>query len=77
MSEKIRVGTRGQVVIPKKFRKKHNIDSGVILEINDTKEGLLLTPFNPVAELKGIGKGLYGDPVKYQKKLRAEWEDNQ
>jgi AbrB family looped-hinge helix DNA binding protein len=77
MSERIKVGSRGQVVIPKKLRKKHNIESGVILEINDTKEGLLLKPFNPVAQLRGIGKGLFGDPVKYQKKLREEWEENQ
>jgi AbrB family looped-hinge helix DNA binding protein len=72
MSEKIKVGVRGQVVIPKKLRKKYNIENGVILEINDTEDGLLLKPFNPVAELKGIGKGLFGDPVKYQKKLREE-----
>lgn len=75
MSEKVKVGMRGQVVIPKKLRKKYNIENGVILEIDDTKEGLLLKPCNPVAELKGIGKGLFGDPVKYQKKLREEWEE--
>jgi AbrB family looped-hinge helix DNA binding protein len=75
MSEKIKVGMRGQVVIPKKLRKKYNIENGVILEIDDTEEGLLLKPYNPVAELKGIGKGLFGDPVKYQKRLREEWEE--
>jgi AbrB family looped-hinge helix DNA binding protein len=75
MSEKIKVGMRGQVVIPKKLRKKYNIENGVILEIDDTEEGLLLKPYNPVAELKGIGKGLFGDPIKYQKKLREEWEE--
>jgi len=75
MSEKIKVGMRGQVVIPKKLRKKYNIENGVILEIDDTEEGLLLKPYDPVAELKGIGKGLFGDPVKYQKRLREEWEE--
>ena len=30
--------------------------------------------YNPVKELKGLGKGVFGDPVKYQKKLREEWE---
>lgn len=77
MSEKIRVGIRGQIVIPKKLRKKHNIEEGIILEINDTEEGLLLKPFNPVAEMKGFGKGVFGDPLKYQKKLREEWECKQ
>lgn len=73
MSDRIKVGLRGQVVIPKKLRKKFNIESGVILEIDETKEGLLLKPFNPVAEMKGLSKGVFGDPVKYQKKLREEW----
>ncbi|MGA3061389.1 MAG: AbrB/MazE/SpoVT family DNA-binding domain-containing protein [Candidatus Bathyarchaeia archaeon] len=77
MSDKIKVGVRGQVVIPKKYRKKLNIESGIILEIKATEEGLLLKPFNPVGELKGIGKGVFGEPVKYQKKLREEWEKPQ
>lgn len=74
MSEKVKVGMRGQVVIPKKLRKKLNIESGIILEIGETDEGLLLKPFNPVADLKGVGKGVFGDPVKFQKKLREEWD---
>ena len=74
MSEKIKVGVRGQVVIPKKFRKKLGIESGIILEINATDDGLFLKPFNPVGELKGLGKGVFGDPVQYQKKLREEWD---
>ena len=77
MSDKIKVGVRGQVVIPKKYRKKLNIETGIILEINATSEGLLLKPFNPAGELKGIGKGFFGDPIKYQKKLREEWERTQ
>jgi AbrB family looped-hinge helix DNA binding protein len=75
MSETVKVGKRGQVVIPKKLRKKYNIEEGIIIEIDETKEGLLLKPFNPVAELKGLGKGVFGDPVKFQKKLREDWED--
>ena len=74
MSEKVKVGVRGQVVIPKKLRKKHKIEEGIILEIDETEEGLLLKPYNPVAEMKGLGRGVFGDPVKYQKKLREEWE---
>ena len=77
MSETVKVGMRGQVVIPKKLRKKYNIEEGIIIEIDETKEGLLLKPFNPVAELKGLGKGVFGDPLKFQKKLREEWEDKQ
>ena len=74
MIEKVKVGMRGQVVIPKKFRKKLSIDTGIILEIEETKDGLLLKPYNPVAEMKGLGKGVFGDPIKYQRKIREEWE---
>jgi len=72
MSQKVKVGKRGQIVLPKNLRERFNIKSQTILEISATNEGLFLKPVNPVAELKGIGKGLYGDPVKYQKKLRGE-----
>jgi len=27
-----------------------------------------------VVEVKGIGKGVFGDPIKYQKRLRKDWE---
>ncbi|MEM2912320.1 MAG: AbrB/MazE/SpoVT family DNA-binding domain-containing protein [Candidatus Bathyarchaeia archaeon] len=73
MVEKVKVGMRGQVVIPKKLRKKLNIERGVILEIEETEKGLFLKPYNPVAELKGLGKGVFGDPIEYQRKLRREW----
>lgn len=74
MVEKVKVGMRGQVVIPKKLRKKLNVEHGTILEIEETEKGLLLKPYNPVAEMKGLGKGIFGEPVEYQKKLREEWE---
>jgi AbrB family looped-hinge helix DNA binding protein len=72
MVEKVKVGMRGQVVIPKKLRKKLNIENGIILEIEETKDGLLLKPYNPVLEMKGIGKGVFGEPVEYQRKLRKK-----
>ena len=75
MVEKVKVGVRGQVVIPKRLRKKLEIERGVILEIEETEEGLLLKPHNPVAEMKGLGKGIFGDPIEYQRKLRREWEN--
>ena len=77
MTEKVKVGQRGQVVIPSRLRKKFKMETGVILEIGETKEGLLLKPLNPVADMKGLGRGVFGDPVKYQKKIREEWECRQ
>jgi len=75
LTEKVKVGVRGQVVIPKKLRDKLNIGVGTILEIEETEEGLLLKPYNPVAKLKGLGAGIFGDPVKYQRRIRREWRE--
>lgn len=72
--ERVKVGMRGQVVIPKKLREKLNIEHGVILEIEETEKGLLLKPINLLAEMKGLGRGVFGEPVDYQRKLREEWE---
>jgi AbrB family looped-hinge helix DNA binding protein len=74
MAEKVRVGMRGQVVIPKRLRKKLNIEHGVILEIEEVEGGLLLKPINPIMEMRGLGRGVFGDPVRYQRNLRREWE---
>jgi AbrB family looped-hinge helix DNA binding protein len=73
VAERVKVGARGQVVIPKKLRKKLKIEHGVILEVEEVGKSLLMTPHNPVGEMRGIGKGVFGDPVKYQRKLRREW----
>ena len=62
----------GKWLFPKKLRRKFNIENAIILEIDETEEGLLLKPFNPIAEMKGLGKGVFRDPVKYQKKIREE-----
>lgn len=74
MNERVKVGARGQVVIPKKVRKRLNIDQGIVLELEETEQGILLKPYDPVRKLRGLGKGLFGDPVKYQRNLREKWE---
>lgn len=74
MGGKVKVGARGQVVIPRKIREKLDIHHGVVLELKETDKGILLRPYDPVKQLRGLGKGLFGDPVKYQRKLREEWK---
>ena len=74
MSERIRVGKKGNITIPKKMRDKHHINIGTILEVSDVPEGLLLKPHNILSDLKGIGKGVFGDPIEYQRKMRGNRE---
>lgn len=39
-----RLSSRGQVVLPKRIREKHQLDAGQEFEIIDTDEGILLRP---------------------------------
>jgi len=38
------VSSKGQIVIPRNLREKHRLTSGVRLRINETDEGLVLSP---------------------------------
>jgi AbrB family looped-hinge helix DNA binding protein len=38
------VSSKGQIVIPRHLREKHRLTSGTRLEVNETDEGLVLSP---------------------------------
>lgn len=38
------LSSKGQVVIPRSLREKHRLTSGMRLQINETDEGLVLSP---------------------------------
>jgi AbrB family looped-hinge helix DNA binding protein len=38
------VSSKGQIVIPRHLREKHRLTSGVRLQINETDDGLVLSP---------------------------------
>jgi len=64
---------RGQVVIPKNLRKRLKIEHGISWRLKRLRT-LLLKPYAPVKNMKESGKGIFGEPVKYQRKLRKEWD---
>ncbi len=74
MGEKVRVGSRGEIVIPLQLRKKLAIKHGLVLELEETREGIVLKPYDALRKGRGLGKGVFGDPVAYQRKLRREWK---
>jgi hypothetical protein len=47
------------------------------MEEDAPRRGLPKKPRNSIDEPKGLGRGVFGEPLKYQKKLRGEWEENQ
>jgi len=72
-----KITKKGQITIPLKFREILKIQTGekVLFDLEDEKVVLKKAPLNPVANLVGLGKGIFGDSVKYQRKIRSEWED--
>ncbi|NJD78863.1 MAG: AbrB/MazE/SpoVT family DNA-binding domain-containing protein [Candidatus Methanoperedens sp.] len=72
-----KITKKGQVTIPLKFREILKIQTGekVLFDLEGEKVVLKKAPLNPVANLVGLGKGIFGDSVKYQRKIRDEWED--
>ena len=50
------VSSKGQVVIPRHLREKHRLTSGTRLQVNETDEGLVLSPII----LAGVSAGQLG-----------------
>jgi AbrB family looped-hinge helix DNA binding protein len=72
-----RITKKGQITIPQKFREFLGIKAGekVLFDLEDEKVVLKKAPQNPVADLVGLGKGIFGEGLEYQRKIRSEWED--
>jgi AbrB family looped-hinge helix DNA binding protein len=47
------VSSKGQVVIPRALREKYRLTSGTRLQVAESDEGLLLTPFKPAGSSRG------------------------
>lgn len=45
-----RLSSRGQVVLPKRIREKHQLEPGQEFEIVETEDGILLRPRSPFPE---------------------------
>jgi len=72
-----RITKKGQITIPQKFREILGVKAGekVIFDLEDEKLVLKKAPQNPVANLVGLGKGIFGASLEYQRKIRNEWEE--
>lgn len=76
----IRVGRNAQIVIPAAIRKQLSIEAGGTLRLDVDDHGrILLTPVSsdPIERFLQAGAGMFdgADPVAYQHKLRAEWDE--
>ncbi len=72
-SDTVRFTTKGQVVIPLRFRKLYHIEDGTRAIVTATDEGILLKPVtkHAINRLRGILKRKPGD-----KPLAEEWAEH-
>ncbi len=72
-----KVTKKGQVTIPLELRKFLGIKTGerVAFDLERGKVTLKKPPADPIADLVGIGKGIFPKGLEYQRKMRREWEE--
>ncbi len=46
----------------------------VMFEVEGEKIVLKKSPSQPIADLVGLGKGIFGKSMNYQMRIRDEWE---
>ncbi len=75
----VKVSAKHQIVVPSEIRRKLGIHAGdrLVVEVRDDEWVLRRRPEKASERLRGLGKGLYGDPVEYVRQLRDEWEERQ
>lgn len=71
-----KITKKGQVTIPLRFRQLLEVKAGekVLFDVEGKKVVLKKAPRDPIAELIGLGKGIFGTCLEYQRKMRSEWE---
>ncbi|MBL7075242.1 AbrB/MazE/SpoVT family DNA-binding domain-containing protein [candidate division KSB1 bacterium] len=74
--ERAVISTKGQLVIPKKFRQKYGLFPQTIVEIVDTGQNLVLVPIpeDPIKDSRGM---LRGTKISTQSLLRMKKEERQ
>ena len=73
----VKISTKHQIVVPSAVRRELHLEPGDRLTVEVREGEIVLRPRPEKASerLRGLGKGLYGDPVEYVRRLRDEWED--
>ena len=75
--ETSKLTSKGQITIPKTYRKLLNLQTGesIIFTLKDGNLILKKAESNPLQQLIGIGKDILEPNTSLQKKLREEWDE--
>ncbi len=73
----VKISTKHQIVVPSAVRRELHLEPGDRLTVEVREGEIVLRPRPEKASerLRRLGKGLYGDPVEYVRRLRDEWEE--
>jgi AbrB family looped-hinge helix DNA binding protein len=69
----VRVKRKGQVTVPAQIREKMNIDEGMMLEVEEHPEGILLKPLSGLKAGKIVGQKEHDNIINELDRLRNEW----
>lgn len=75
--EKVKVSTKGQVVIPKAFRDRFGIKEGKEVVVEAVEEGVLIMrkEKNPVKSMTGLFEGQFKkSSAELVREIRREWD---
>jgi AbrB family looped-hinge helix DNA binding protein len=73
----VKLGARGQIVIPKALRESMGIEAGDLLLITAEADQLLIMPAEKYAKVtRGLLKGTWGDSPKQIQKYLTEERDS-
>lgn len=70
---KTKVKQKGQVTIPVEFREKFGLREGVILEVKEHSEGILLRPLPPPEPGDVVGEEEYRRLLEELEQTRRRW----
>ncbi len=71
-----KVSTKKQISLPSEACRRLGIQPGdrLTVEVRDDTLVLRRRPAKASDRLRGLGKGMYGDPVEFVRRLRDEWD---
>lgn len=75
--EKVKVSSKGQIVIPQVLRQKFGINIGEEIIIAETEEGVLIMkkPKDPAKKMRGLFKNEFKQSsIELVRQLRKNWD---
>jgi len=70
---KIRVRHKGQITLPIELRSKYKLEAGMLIEVTERPEGVLLQPVSPLEPGSVVGTEQYQKIMNELEETRRKW----